>query len=94
MSDLSSLTKLAQFSGKSRLSGDPATRRRALRALTAHLDTHGPRRTVTELLAIVMALSARTRRVVAPPVAIDLDVFSPTGDRAVRLRLPQNPINT
>ncbi len=40
-------------------------------------------------LAVVMALSARTRRVVMPSVEIELDVFGPDGTRAVRLQLGQ-----
>jgi len=40
---------------------------------------------VTDLLGIVMALSARTRRVVAPRAIVELDVFAPNGKRAVRL---------
>jgi hypothetical protein len=40
------------------------------------------------LLGVVLALSARTRRLVLPKVGIDLDVFAPGGRRAVRLILP------
>jgi hypothetical protein len=89
MSELSSLSELASFSGRAG-SPDPQRRRRALRALTAQIDAQGPRRTVTELLGVVMTLSARTRRLVLPPVGIDLDVFAPDGGRAVRLVLPRS----
>jgi hypothetical protein len=90
MSEVSGLTKLASFNGRSELSSaDRVRRRRALQALTTRLDGGGPRRTVSELLAVVMTLSARTRRMAMPAVIIDLDVFSPLGKRAVRLRLPR-----
>jgi hypothetical protein len=85
MSDTSSLSQLARFIGQSSLSSpDPAERRQALNAITANL-MPGPRRTATELLGVVLALSARTRRMVLPRVDIDLDVFAPDGSRAVRV---------
>jgi hypothetical protein len=40
---------------------------------------------IGDLLSVVLALSARTRRVVQPRVTIDLDVFAPGGRRAVRM---------
>lgn len=89
MSEVSGLTQLARFEGQSALSSpDRSTRRRALQALTARLEGNGKRRTVSKLLAVVMTLSARTRRMALPEVAIDLDVFAPGGRRAVRMRLP------
>jgi len=88
MSDTSSLTELAQFVGQSKLNSESAVeRRRAINSLTAGLYAR-PRHGVGELLAVVLALSARTRRVVMPHVDIDIDVFAPNGDRAVRLILP------
>lgn len=54
-------------------------------ALARDLAARPIHRRVTEMLGTVMALSARTRRLVQEPVAIDLDVFSPEGGRAVRL---------
>ena len=45
------------------------------------------KRSVGELLGVVLALSSRTRRMVQAPVAIDLDVFAPGGARAIRLTL-------
>ena len=39
----------------------------------------------SDLLAMVMTISARTRRVIAPRTLIELDVFSPNGKRAVQL---------
>jgi hypothetical protein len=43
------------------------------------------RQRVSDLLGVVLTLSARTRRMVMPRVEIDLDVFGPKGQRAVRL---------
>jgi len=40
---------------------------------------------VSDLLGTVMAISARTRRIIAPKTHIELDVFTPSGKRAVRL---------
>jgi len=88
MSELSNLSELAHFVGKSRLtSSDERARRRALASLTARLDPRPHRRTVGELLGVVLAISARTRRVVMPRVAIELDVFAPGGKRALRMTL-------
>lgn len=88
MSELSNLAELAHFVGKSRLaSSDDRARRRALAGLTARLDTRSHRRTVGELLGIVLALSSRTRRMIMPRVAIEIDVFAPGGKRALRMNL-------
>lgn len=89
MSDTSSLSELARFVGQSRLSADnQLVRQQAITAITARLTPRPAGRKVTELLGVVLALSARTRRMVMPRVAIELDVFSPAGDRAVRVSLP------
>jgi hypothetical protein len=88
MSDTSSLSQLARFVGQSSLvSPDPGQRRQALNAITANLAPRH-RRSATELLGVVLALSARTRRMVMPRVDVDLDVFAPDGARAVRVVLP------
>ncbi len=88
MSDTSSLSQLARFIGQSPFaSPDPAVRENAVNAVTASLAVP-QRRGVGDLLGVVLALSARTRRMVLPAVGIDLDVFSPDGTRAVRLFLP------
>ncbi|HHY49065.1 MAG TPA: hypothetical protein GYA10_04895 [Alphaproteobacteria bacterium] len=88
MSDTSSLTQLARFIGQSALSsGNEAERRRAVNAIVARLQPP-PRRSVGELLGAVLALSARTRRMRMPRIAIELDVFAPDGARAVRLLMP------
>lgn len=85
MSDVSSLTELARFVGRSG----------AIAETVAVNDSAG-RRTVeqgkprvSDLLAVVLALSARTRRMILPKVEVDLDVFAPNGQRAVRIVLPQ-----
>jgi hypothetical protein len=44
---------------------------------------------VSDLLSVVLTLSARTRRMIMPPVEVDIDVFAPGGQRAVRILLPQ-----
>ncbi len=89
MSDTSSLSQLAKFIGQSALAADdPAERQRAIGAMTAALQPR-TKRTVTDLLGVVMVLSARTRRMVLPHVGIDMDVFAPDGGRAVRMTMPQ-----
>ena len=87
MSELSNLTELARFVGRSRLLGqERSSQRRALGGIGAEvLDARPQRRSVGELLSVVLTLYARTRRMVMPRVAIDLDVFAPGGRRAVRL---------
>lgn len=92
MSDMSPLTQLAQFEGTSPLAADDrATRDTALRAMLKGLEAPRPvHRRVTDLLGVVMALSARTRRMVLPRVAVDMDVFAPGGNRAIRLHLPHD----
>lgn len=84
MSERTALTELAHFVGRSKLaSPDFKVRRRTMDGISARL-LH-QRRTVGELLAAVLALSARTRRVVQPRIVIELDVFAPGGKRAVDL---------
>ena len=88
MSDTSSLSELARFIGQSDLNAaDAGTRQRTINAITARLMPK--RKSVSELLGAVLALSARTRRMVMPRVDIDLDVFAPGGGRAVQVLLPQ-----
>lgn len=89
MSDLSSLTELARFVGKSGIIGNDASANRlTVNAIVNQLSHRPQKPRVTELLAVVLALSARTRRMVMPKVEIDLDVFGPGGHRAVRIALP------
>jgi hypothetical protein len=87
MSDTSSLSELARFIGQSDLNAaDAGVRMRTTQAIAAHLMPK--RRSVSDLLGAVLALSARTRRMVLPKVNIDLDVFAPGGIRAVQVVLP------
>ena len=84
MSENTALTELANFVGRSELaSEDMAMRNRALAGITQRMLPK--KRGVCELLGVVLALSARTRRMVQEPVRIDLDVFAPGGSRAVDL---------
>ncbi|MDB5615450.1 MAG: hypothetical protein JWQ22_3103 [Devosia sp.] len=90
MSERTALTELANFVGRSSLlSEDMATRSRALKGITQRMLPR--KRSVGELLGVVLALSSRTRRMVQEPVAIDLDVFAPGGARAIRLTLKRGP---
>jgi hypothetical protein len=90
MSDTSSLTELARFVGQSALaSEDAVVRRQAVNAMVTRFSPGLRRRGVGDLLGVVMALSARTRRMLMPHVEIELDVFDPTGGRAVRVTLPR-----
>ena len=93
MSELSSLSELARFVGQSSLASEDAeTRAQAVNAMVARFNPSLKRRSVTELLGAVMALSARTRRMLMPAVEIELDVFSPGGERAVRVTLPRRAV--
>jgi hypothetical protein len=84
MSENTALIELANFVGRSSLaSPDMAARNRALSGITQRLLPK--KRSVGDLLGVVLALSARTRRMVQDPVTIDIDVFAPGGGRAVDL---------
>jgi hypothetical protein len=84
MSENTALIELANFVGRSSLaSSDMAVRNRALAGITQRLLPK--KRSVGDLLGVVLALSARTRRMVQDPVTIDIDVFAPGGARAVDL---------
>ncbi len=90
MSDTSSLSELARFIGQSSLtSSNAGASRRAVNDIVDRLNRRPARQKVSDLLAVVLTLSARTRRMIMPPVEIDLDVFAPGGARAVRLLLPK-----
>ncbi|WIY54407.1 hypothetical protein O9Z70_07775 [Devosia sp. YIM 151766] len=87
MSDRSALVELASFIGRSPLaSPDPAMRNRALAGMTERMLPR-QRRSVGDLLAVVMTLSARTRRMAQEPAQVEIDVFAPGGKRAIRLSL-------
>lgn len=87
MSKTSSLTDLAEFAASAESRGKQREEFwKAYRSSSEHRRyTRG--RPVSDLLGVVMALSARTRRVLAPRAEVELDVFSPGGKRAVRLSL-------
>lgn len=88
MSNKSSLSELAAFVAKSPLASEnEATRQAAMRGLSQNLLAQPVHKKVTDLLGTVLALSARTRRMVQPPVEIDIDVFSPQSHRAVKLMM-------
>ena len=91
MSERNGLSDLKAFQPTSPLaSEDPNVQSNALLALARGIDGNRPaRRRVTDMLSVVLTLSSRTRRMVLPPVSIDLDVFGPQGERALRLYLPE-----
>lgn len=85
MSERNALIELANFIGRSPLaSPDMRARNKALSGMTDRLLPR-QRRSVGDLLSVVMTLSARTRRMVQDPVHVDIDVFAPGGKRAVRM---------
>ena len=76
-----------QYAGRLSL---PIDRHNAALMPVNHLSQRKPAKPrVSELLGVVLALSARTRRMIMPKVEIDLDVFAPGGIRAVRIVLPE-----
>ena len=88
MSDMSNLSELVQFIGQPALRAqEPVSGRASSNALAARLVPRVQRRGVGDLLGAVLALSARTRRMILPIVDIELDVFAPNGSRAVRMTL-------
>lgn len=90
MSDRNALIELAGFIGKSPLaSPDMSVRNRALSGITERILPR-QRRSVGDLLGVVMTLSARTRRLAQDPVHVELDVFAPGGRRAVRMLFGDN----
>ena len=90
MSDTSSLSELARFIGQSGvIASDAGANRHAVNEIVTHLSRKPQKQRVSDLLSVVLTLSARTRRMVMPKVAIDLDVFAPGGVRAVRIMLPE-----
>ena len=86
MSERTALTELANFVGRSSLlTEDMAARNRVLSGMTHRMLPR--KRSVGDLLGVVLALSARTRRMVQEPVSVDIDVFAPGGARAIRMSL-------
>ncbi len=87
MSERTALVELANFIGRSPLaSSDPSVRNRALSGMTQRMLPR-QRRSVGDLLAVVMTLSARTRRMAQEPAQVEIDVFAPGGKRAIVLTL-------
>lgn len=87
MSERNALIELANFIGRSPLaSPDMTARNKALSGMTERLMPK-QRRSVGDLMNVVLTLSARTRRMVQEPVNIDIDVFAPGGKRAVWMKL-------
>jgi hypothetical protein len=91
MSDTSSLSELARFIGQSGvIASDARANRRAVNDIIDHLSRRKPQKQrVSDLLGVVLTLSARTRRMILPKVEVELDVFMPGGVRAVRIMLPE-----
>ena len=91
MSETSSLSELARFIGQSGvIASDAGANRRAVNDIIMHLSNRQPKKQrVSDLLGVVLALSARTRRMIMPRVEVELDVFAPGGARAVRIMLPE-----
>jgi hypothetical protein len=88
MSETSSLSELARFVGQSGLVGESAAASRvAVNDIVRHMEGRPVRQKVSDLLGVVLTLSARTRRMVMPRVEIDLDVFDTNGKRAAALML-------
>ncbi len=81
-----SLSDLANFVGKTAMPHKHRSNFWNAYKTATNASTIGkkPKR-ATDLLGVVMTVSARTRRIVAPRITIELDVFTPTGDRAVHL---------
>ncbi len=86
MSDLRTLRELAELAAQTAPARGPHVPAAGVAdtiATAAEMRPARPR--VAELLGKVMSLSARNRRSDRAPVEIDLDVFTPAGERAVRL---------
>ncbi len=86
MSTTSTLSDLANFVAQSeQKSADRNSFWHAWRHVTHSAHNRPAPAKVGDLLAMVMALSARTQRLAAPQAMVELDVFAPNGKRAVRL---------
>ena len=92
MSNTDALGELAALVGRPVLASEfEAARRRVINGSEIGLETRPLRRRASDLIGAVLALSARTRRVVQPRVEIDLDVFTPHGQRAVIVQYNRLP---
>lgn len=84
MSNTDALGELAALVGRPAMASEfEAARKRVINGSEIALESRPLRRRASDLIGAVLALSARTRRVVQPHVEIDLDVFTPLGRRAV-----------
>lgn len=83
----SNLDNLIKFEPKSKLlSSDENVRRAEFLKLATGIDTSAREQMrARDLLGVVLAISARTRRVVKPKATISVSVFGPDGKRAVTL---------
>ena len=86
MSDFSPLAELARLASTAR-SPDLPVRSGRRQDTNLAVEPKAQRRSVGELLGVVLVLSARTRRAMQPRARIELDVFSPEGGRAPRIQL-------
>ena len=92
MSNTDALGDLAALVGQPRMASEFETaRRRVINGSEIGLEARPLRRRASDLIGAVLALSARTRRVVQPRVDIDLDVFTPQGQRAVIIHYNREP---
>lgn len=88
LKDLEQLRALASFEPKSDLaSADSRKRKSTLLRIAQNIAERSQKKSVAEMLSSVMAISARTRRVLHEPVYVELDVFNADGSRAVVLDL-------
>lgn len=88
MQNLDHLKALASFEAKSDLaSPDAQKRKETLLRIAQNVAERSQGKTVAQMLSSVLALSARTKRVLKEPVSIELDVFNADGSRAVVLEL-------
>ncbi|MCS6761134.1 MAG: hypothetical protein MO846_03460 [Candidatus Devosia symbiotica] len=86
MSERTALTELANFVGRSSLlKQDMAARNRVLAGITGRMLPR--KRSVGDLLGVVLTVLTRTRRMLQAPVSVDIDVFAPGGDRAIQINL-------
>ncbi|MCZ4272898.1 hypothetical protein [Maritalea porphyrae] len=91
LKDLDQLRELASFEPKSDLaSSDSRKRKSTLLRIAQNIAERSQQKTVAEMLGSVMAISARTRRVLHEPVSVELDVFNADGSRAVVLEFGQS----
>lgn len=90
MTDRSALIELANFIGQSPLASPDAKKRNdALSGMTNRILPR-QKRSVGDLLGVVMALSARTRRMAQDTARVEIDVFAPGGKRALRLHMGED----